>query len=407
MVGLLVCAEKINIIIVMFDHGTNRGAYLAVFIAIAAVLHACGDKKGVALGPDLSYHVYPGQDIQQALEAAARDEHHKSVKVHAGTYRPGRPGQAMIWFNARHDGIVLEAVGEVVLTAANTAVADPEAETYPAIVNHVVYMGDGLSRKTVLRGFKITGANHFVTRSDDPVNIQPHAEEILWKKGMFFYTDGGGIKIFGRSYPTIENVEVYDNYTSPCGGGVSVEHRGFNEEAVLFKNCIFRNNRCQVTGSAVDVLSGSAALIENCLFVGNISNTGVDYIGRRDGYEYNKEHGSGALTVFPNARVEVRRCTFTGNWNGIDDKGSGSLYLDTIFWQNTRAGGIAPGARYELDILEGDGVGGCFINGDIEDLRATLDPTRNILAAQDPDFDHLYRPRNEDYFRVGYRPVIR
>ena len=32
-----------------------------------------------------------------------------------------RKGQALIWFNARHDGITLEAVGDVVLTAANPA----------------------------------------------------------------------------------------------------------------------------------------------------------------------------------------------------------------------------------------------------------------------------------------------
>ena len=31
------------------------------------------------------------------------------------------------------------------------------------MVNHVIYFGDGISRKTVLRGFEITGANNFVT----------------------------------------------------------------------------------------------------------------------------------------------------------------------------------------------------------------------------------------------------
>jgi hypothetical protein len=378
----------------------------AFFLLACAALCGCAPEATVELGSDSSYHVYPGQDIQQALELAALDSVHKTIKVHQGTYRPGRTGQAMIWFNQRHDGITLEAVGEVVLTAANPALADSTADTYPAIVNHVVYFGDGISRRTLLRGFKITGANHFVTRSDDPVNIQPHAEDVIWKKGMFFFTDGGGIKIFGRSYPTIENVEVYDNYTSPCGGGVSIEHRGFNEQAVLFKNCVFRANRCQVTGSAVDVLTGSAALLENCLFVGNISNTGVDYIGRRDGYEYNKENGSGALTVFPNSRVEVRRCTFTGNWNGTDDKGSGSRYIDTIFWRNNRSGGISLGERYELDIVDGSGVQGCYINGAIADLRGSLDVRNNVLAAPDPQFDDLYRPLNEVYVRVGYRPVV-
>ena len=94
------------------------------------------------------------------------------------------------------------------------------------------------------------------------------------RKTPFFYPDGGGIKIYARSYPTIEHVEVYGNYTSPCGGGVSVEHLGQAAGSVLFRNCIFRNNRTQMTGSAVDLLHGSRATIENCLFVGNVVQHG-------------------------------------------------------------------------------------------------------------------------------------
>ena len=96
------------------------------------------------------------------------------------------------------------------------------APSYPAVVNHVVYFGDGISRKTVLRGFKITGANNFTTGSGEQSPIE--SDDV--RKTPFFYTDGGGIKIYARSYPTIEHVEVYGNYTSPCGGGVSVEHLG-------------------------------------------------------------------------------------------------------------------------------------------------------------------------------------
>src|SRR3954464_11993225 len=85
-----------------------------------------------------SYHVYPGGSIQDALEAAAKDPAHKTVLVHAGTYRPAARGQALIWFNERHDGITLETVGEVVLTAANPEIADAKAPSFPAVVNHVV-----------------------------------------------------------------------------------------------------------------------------------------------------------------------------------------------------------------------------------------------------------------------------
>src|SRR5690606_13413361 len=98
-----------------------------------------------------TWHVRPGASIQAALDSAAGDAAHKRVLVHAGTYRPSAPGQAMIWFNRRHDGITLEGEGEVVLSAANPDLANPRAPSFPAIVNHVVYFGDGVSSRTVLR----------------------------------------------------------------------------------------------------------------------------------------------------------------------------------------------------------------------------------------------------------------
>jgi hypothetical protein len=348
-----------------------------------------------------AYHVYPKGRIQDALEAAAADPVNKTVYVHAGTYRPAAKGQALIWFNARHDGITLEAVGDVILTAANPEIADKKAPSYPAVVNHVVYFGDGVSRKTVFRGFKVTGANNFTTGSGEKSPIE--SDDI--RKTAFFYTDGGGIKIYARSYPTIEGVEVYDNYASPCGGGVSVEHLGQSQESVLFRNCIFRGNRTQTTGAALDLLHGSAATVENCLFVGNVANMGVDYVGLLTGGEFHPENGSGAITVFAESKVMVSRSTLTGNWSGVDDAGRGSTYVDSIFWKNTLAGGISPGKRYELDIEDGDGVRGSFIHGDINDLRGTIKKELNTFDPPDPRFDTRFVPQASEYRQVGYRPV--
>jgi hypothetical protein len=347
-----------------------------------------------------SYDVHPGGSIQDALEAAARDPQHKTVRVHAGIYRPQAKGQAFIWFNARHDGITLEAVGDVTLTAANPDLADPHAPSHPAVVNHVVYFGDGISRRTVFRGFTVTGANNFTTGANGRSSIE--SDEI--RKTAYFFTDGGGLKIYARSYPTIENVAVVDNYTSPCGAGASVEHLGQIQDAVLFRHCIFRNNRTQTTGAALDLLRGSHAIVENCLFVGNVSNMGVDYVGLLTGGEFHPEHGSGALTVFSGSRVEVRRCTFTGNWAGADDESVGSTYVDSIFWNNTLAGGISPGERYELDIGDASGVRGTFIHGQVDDLRGTIDRTQNTFDPPDPQFDDNFVPHAPQYAKVGYRP---
>jgi hypothetical protein len=385
----------------------QRRAFLQLLVAACVVpIRSLGQSRALPTGVTIdegtaSYHVFPKGRIQDALEAAARDPVNKTVFVHAGTYRPPARGQALIWFNARHDGITLEAVGDVTLTAANPDVADSNLPSYPAVVNHVVYFGDGVSRKTVLRGFKVTGARAFTTGSGEKSPIE--SDDI--RKTPFFYADGGGLKVYARSYPTIEHVEIYGNYTSPCGAGVSVEHLGQVQESVLFRNCIFRGNRTQITGSAFDLLHGSRAAIENCLFVGNIANLGVDYVGMLGGAEYHSEHGSGALTVFEGSTASVSRSTFTGNWNGVDDNGTGSTYADSIFWKNTLAGGISAGARYELDITDGAGVRGSFIHGEVNDLRGTIDKGSNTLDPPDPQFDAQFTPRAPQYHAVGYRPV--
>jgi len=386
----------------------RQARWLTVVVLVAA--SGCGgcDERG-ARGPspetDGAWHVRPGQEIQPVLDQAAADPTHKRVVVHAGTYRPQRPGQALVWFNARHDRVVLEAAGKVVLTAANPDLADRDDDSFPAVVNHVVYFGDGISRRTVLRGFTITGANRFQTRADAPGPIEPSRPELDPQNLLFFYCDGGGIKVFARSYPTIERVDVVGNVASPCGGGVSIQHLGFQHDEVTFRDCIFRDNGCQVTGSAIDVLPGSSARIENCLFVGNVANTGEDSVSPKD-EPYNAEHGSGALTVFPGSKVTVVGCTFTDNWNGVDDKGQDNVYRDSIFWRNTRAGGISPKGRYELDILHGRQVVNCRLGGATDDLRGTVDADANVLGAPDPLFDREFRPRSPDYAGVGFRPPV-
>ena len=389
----------------------HRRAFLGALMAAPVVpvrtlaaQHQRGAGQTITLDAKAgAWHVHPGGQIQEALEAAAKDAVNKTVYVHPGTYRPAARGQALIWFNARHDGITLEALGDVVLTAANPQIGDPRNPASPAVVNHVVYFGDGVSRKTVLKGFRITGARNFTTGTGEKSPIE--SDDI--RKTAFFYVDGGGIKVYARSYPTIEHVEVYDNYTAPCGAGMSVEHLGQTQDSVLLRHCIFRDNLTQITGSAVDLLHGSRATIENCLFVGNIANLGVDYVGLLGGAEYRPEHGSGALTVFEGSRATVSRCTFTGNWNGVDDNGLGSSYVDSIFWRNTRDGGISPGARYELDIMDVSGVRGSFIHGAINDLRGRIDRELNTFDPPDPRFDAKYVPRAPEYANVGYRPVKR
>jgi len=383
------------------------GARVAALLALATAqsAFAAPPQQPPYAVNDGAYEVMAGQEIQGALDLAAADPLIDTVRVFAGTYRPSQFGQALIWFNASHDGIRLEAVGHVVLTAANPDLAPTSVQQ--AVVNHVVYFGDGISNETVLRGFEITGADNYVTTKDLDV-IEPNHNI---PKPLFFFTDGGGIKVFGRSYPTIERVFVHSNYASPCGGGISIQHFDENARApvtdqwVIIRDSVFKENVAQTTGSAVDLLPGSRAKIINSLFVGNMANTGMDLVSWYKGLPpYNGENGSGALTIFEGSRVVVSNSTFTGNWNGVDDRSTGSIYENSIFWRNDIEGGISRGPRYELDLTDGAGVRGNFINGEVGDLRGNVSRVENEFTTRDPLFDDNYVPRDPAYAQVGYRP---
>ena len=348
------------------------------------------------------YHVRPGESIQEAIDAAAADPRRKEVRVHAGTYRPSQPGQALIWFNRQHDGVQVRAVGKVTLTAANPDISDASKPSHPAVVNHVVYFGDGITNHTVLDGFRITGAKNFVT-TNFPEDIEPDTTLV---KGLFFFCDGGGIKIFGRSYPTLRNLVIEGNYASPCAGGISVEHDGHGKGtapgAVVIVNSVFRRNLAQVTGAALDLLPGSHAVVSNCLFTGNAANTGRNYIAPNPAKP--EFTNSAPLTVFPDSRAVVRRCTFAGNRNAVDDYGRGSLYENSIFWNNTLGGGHYTRERYDLDLAGAARVTGCWFDGAVKDPHGWMSPERNHLNARDPRFDAAFRPRGPAYRDSGYRP---
>ena len=346
------------------------------------------------------YHVFPGDDIQAAIQTAAGNATNKVVKVHAGEYRPDTKRQALIWFNKAHDGVRVEAVGNVTLTAANPQLGLPSDHGYPAMVNHVVYFGDGVTSNTVLRGFRITGANNFITRQNTR-QMEPGPIP----KNYFFFSDGGGVKVFGRSAPVLQNLEIVDNFTSPCGAGISIQHQNSGSLPVLIENCVFLRNRAQGTGPAIDLLAGSAARINNCLFFGNVSNTGEDPVAKNSGER--PFANNGILTIFWQSRAEVRNCTFTGNRNGVDDMGGQSSYLNCIFYDNRLDTGLKGYARYELAVNAGATVSGCFINGTIHDVGKVVSAEKNNLKPPPPAFDARFVPQAPEYANAGYRPTTK
>ena len=208
-------------------------------------------------GPDApGHHVRPGDSIQQALEklrVIPSTRRCSSMPGPTGPRRRVRPSSGSTAARRHH------AAGRRRCGADGGKSADcrqrrpqPSGRRQPRGLFRRRHLAeDGLAR------LQITGANNFTTGSGERSPIE--SDDV--RKTLFFYSDGGGIKIYARSYPTIEQVEVYGNYTSPCGGGVSVEHLDQVQEAATFRNCVFRNNRTQTTGSAVDLLHGSRAVL--------------------------------------------------------------------------------------------------------------------------------------------------
>jgi hypothetical protein len=372
------------------------------FCTIALVFaFAVSSTAATALKRD-GYHVYPGDSIQEAVELAAANKTNKTVFVHAGTYRPGTGGQAFIFLNRKHDGVQLKAVGDVILTAANPDVAKRDSRSSPAIVNHVVYLGDGITRKTVFDGFKITGARGYFT-TNNTERIEPN---LSLERGLFFYGDGGAIKVFGRSYPVIRNVECFDNYASPCAGALSIQHEGHGNqtapEAVWVENCIFRNNSAEVNAAALDLLPGSVATITNCLFVGNYGNVDRNYIDDRPQPEFTN---AAPVCVFQAAFGLFVNCTFVNNRNGVHDlSDTGSTYRNCIFWNNNLEGGFYTTNRFDF-FAEGEPrVVGCYFNGGLIDPKGLLSKTsRNVFKAPSPGFDRLFNAQAKEYVGVGYR----
>lgn len=331
-----------------------------------------GPSQAHELKPD-GYHVHPGDNLQEIADLAAANPTNKNLFLHPGTYRPQSPRQALLALNRAHDGIHLSGIGRPTLTAANPELAIPGSPSTPAIVNHILYLGDGLSTNTVIEHLQLTGANHFVTQNGTD-RIEP---DRTFRKGRFYFGDGGAVKIYHRSYPTLRDLEITDNYASPCAGGISIQHEGATNQFVLIQNCIFRNNRAEVTGAALDLLWGSQARVVNCLFTGNISNTGP-------GEGENPFDNNGVITVFPRSRLVLDHCTLTGNRNGIDDQGGLSEFSHCIFVRNQRPGGTTLKPRYELDLQKGARVIQCIIAGPcLDPTRATEQPGNHTNP---PDF---------------------
>lgn len=344
---------------------------LTSLIGMGALTLSCSSQSKIEASPSSSqaplHRIEHREDLdlQQEIDRIAEQFPRATIVLTAGTYRPQAEGQALLHLNSRHNGLKIrgEDRDRVILTAQASAVrygilkaegklSAPAALAQSgsrAIVNHVVYFGDGVDSTTELSQLSITGARGYLTKTGEQ-QAEPDLQHL---RRFIFYADGGGIKIWGRSSPQLRDLRIEDNWALYCGGGISIEQFAQTDEPVRIQRVIFKDNRVPLTGAAIDLLPGSSAVVEDSAFEGNLANDSWIEVSRvneirrefmrrqarsktKDELPADQAKGpsgtglsqfakSSAVTVFRGSSIELRRSQFSNNSGGVD-------FLNFVRW---------------------------------------------------------------------------
>ncbi len=123
-------------------------------------------------------------------------------------------------------------------------------------------------------------------------------------RSIYGEIDGGGVLIMGDVDLEFVDCTFENNYSVMCGGAVSVQANPAS--VVNFSGCIFKNNKAEHTGPAIDILlPGITSAVDNCVFEDNKT-------GRYD-------NGSlGQIAVFPASTLTVTNSKFINSPNDVD-----------------------------------------------------------------------------------------
>lgn len=164
---------------------------------------------------------------------------------------------------------------------------------------------------------KITGDNKtvrmFRLRSDmvlklNDLTLTGTPGDTATFEGTCIYMDGGSIE---------GNNVIFENFKNKANGGViSAAKISANLPLLAFKNCVFRNNACAITGSNTgygsvlrmnDGVNNGKIYFENCAFLNNNALYGTTFFRQA------------TATSYPT--ISFVNSTFTGNTNGNGNSG--------------------------------------------------------------------------------------
>jgi predicted outer membrane repeat protein len=282
--------------------------------------------------------------LQSALALAASGD---QVWVAQGTYLPTSTGNRALSF-ALKTGVAIYggfAGGESTLAqrdpVAHVAIlsgdlnGDDASNLFGDNSYHVVN-GNATAATAVLDGFTVSGGNANVSGADQDrgggmlmsTGSNPMIAQCIVKNNRC--TFGGGAIYFRQASPTFTDVRFESNNGGSFGGAFDMS----DSVGSLVSRCTFVGNTAARAG-AVEVFSGSAPKIANCLFYNNTS-TGSG--------------GGGALFI-SGSGPQIRDCTIVGNNStvnaaaGILQSGSGASLANSIVYFNTGPGGAQGSAN--------------------------------------------------------------
>jgi hypothetical protein len=215
-------------------------------------------KPTADLGGPATHTVKVGQAIQPFLDAAKPGD---TILLAPGVHTPTAIAEAMLVVRAAKDGITIRGGGK----SPEETVLDGKKQ-----VLHVVFLDEGISRKTVIENLTVTGGYAHPGKLF-PGGLTPTLRPEVGLSDDFYH-DGAGFMLF-RAGPTLRSCRAVANDAERCGGGVSVfayASVGFPAVGPLLEGTVIADNVIgSGTGGGVDVYNGANATIVNTLISGN------------------------------------------------------------------------------------------------------------------------------------------
>ncbi|MBL4771180.1 MAG: right-handed parallel beta-helix repeat-containing protein [Planctomycetes bacterium] len=339
---------------------TSLGLVFAASSAFAGTIYVDANlNTGANDGSSWANALQGSDGLRSALTGAVAGD---DVYVAQGTYKPTAGASRTASFLLRNN---IEIFGGFV-GGESSPVQRPAIGSAPSILLGDLSGNDGSNLRN-------DNSYHLITTTSTNASAVLDGFEIRGgnANGSGNNNKGGGILCVSNSSPTIRNCDFIDNRCT-FGGGAGY----INSSHPTFTDCSFVDNRGGSFGGAFDMNGGNNTQFERCKFIGNSASRAgaLEIYATSNALVSNclfvnntatGGSGGGALWFGQGGSATVVNCTVFGNHapsapgGGLRDQGSNVTVTNSIFWDNTGAGG----AQGPSNQVSGTGVSYCMVEG--------------------------------------------